>query len=141
MPSYWLVGAMYGGSDDRFAEFVDGGWWRLNWTAAERPQLTRWRDQIRVGDRIAIKRNIVRPDRRYSSRMRIRAVGTVTAAATAGDDRVYARWIRVKTQRRVRTRGCYAAISAPFPRKKKPQQRKKKNDEARWIARVFREIL
>ena len=48
---YWFVGAAYGGTDDRTAEFLKEGIWRNGWQ-------NRHLDQVRsmqLGDRIAIK--------------------------------------------------------------------------------------
>ena len=60
MPQYWVVGAMYGGHEDQAPRFIRHGFWTLGWTEhlneQEAPDQARLRDQIRAGDRIAIKR-------------------------------------------------------------------------------------
>ena len=77
---YWFVGASYGGTDDRTAEFLRKGIWRNGWQ-------NRYLNQVRSmqpGDRIAIKYTTTR---KYNlpfdaggksvSVMGIKAVGTV----------------------------------------------------------------
>ena len=78
---YWFVGAAYGGTDDRTAEFLKQGIWRNGWQ-------NRHLDQVRSmqpGDRIAIKYSTTRKHNlpfdaggRNVSVMGIKAVGTVT---------------------------------------------------------------
>ena len=77
---YWFVGAAYGGTDDRTAEFLKQGIWRNGWQ-------NRHLDQVRSmqpGDRIAIKYSTTRKHNlpfdaggRNVSVMGIKAVGTV----------------------------------------------------------------
>lgn len=85
---YWFVGAAYGGTDDRTAEFLEEGIWRNGWH-------NRHLDDVRSmepGDRIAIKYTTTRKHNlpfdaggRSVSVMGIKAVGTVTS--NSGDGR------------------------------------------------------
>ena len=85
---YWFVGAAYGGTDDRTAEFVKDGVWRNGWQ-------NRHLDDVRSmqpGDRIAIKYSTTRKHNlpfdaggRSVSVMGIKAVGSVTS--NLGDGR------------------------------------------------------
>ena len=98
---YWFVGAAYGGTDDRTAEFLEGGIWRNGWH-------NRHLDDVRSmqpGDRIAIKYTTTRKHNlpfdaggRIVSVMGIKAVGTVTS--NAGDGRnVGVDWVAVDPPR------------------------------------------
>ena len=94
---YWFVGAAYGGTDDRTAEFLEEGIWRNGWQ-------NRYLDDVRSmqpGDRIAIKYSATRKHNlpfdaggRSVSVMGIKAVGTVTN--NSGDGRaVGVDWVPV----------------------------------------------
>ena len=90
---YWFVGAAYGGTDDRTAEFLEEGIWRNGWQ-------NRYLDDVRSmkpGDHIAIKYSATRKHDlpfeaggRSVSVMGIKAIGTVTN--NLGDGRT----VRVK---------------------------------------------
>ena len=78
---YWFVGASYGGTDDRTAEFLREGIWRNGW---QNRHLDRVKS-MQPGDRIAIKYSTTRKHNlpfnaggRNVSVMGIKAVGTVT---------------------------------------------------------------
>ena len=97
---YWFVGAAYGGTDDRTAEFLEEGIWRNGWQ-------NRYLDDVRSmqpGDRIAIKYSATRKHNlpfdaggRSVSVMGIKAVGTVTN--NSGDGRaVGVDWVQVDEQ-------------------------------------------
>ena len=78
---YWFVGASYGGTDDRTAQFLKEGIWRNGW---QNKHLDRVRS-MQPGDRIAIKYSTTRKHNlpfdaggRSISVMGIKAIGTVT---------------------------------------------------------------
>jgi hypothetical protein len=91
MPQYWVVGAMYGGHEDQSPRFIRHGFWTLGWTEhlieQEAPEQVRLRDQMRAGDRIAIKRMMGQG----ASEIKITAIGVVTEIDLQ-DKRVYVRW-------------------------------------------------
>ena len=98
---YWFVGAAYGGTDDRTAEFLEEGIWRNGWQ-------NRYLDDVRSmqrGDCIAIKYSATRKHNlpfdasgRSVSVMGIKAVGKVTS--NSGDGRtVGVNWAPVSPHR------------------------------------------
>jgi hypothetical protein len=107
--SYWVVGAMWGGHDDQLETFVRRGYWFLGYTEEEQQAQNQRRDQIRVGDRIAIKRMLGQG----ASDIEIRALGVVTEI-DPDDNRVYVRWAISNLGRTVPSRGCFASIHGPF---------------------------
>jgi hypothetical protein len=121
MPQYWVVGAMYGGSDDQSPKFIRRGYWVLGWKEGDAPGQEKLRDQIAPGDRIAIKRMMGRG----AKTIRITALGVVTEI-DAQDKRVYVNWVVSDLDRRVSSKNCFKSIHGPYT----------KNDP--WINDVFR---
>ncbi len=56
MNNYWVVGASWGGSDHQDQRFVKEGIWMLGWSEGEQPAQYKKAEEMKVGDRIAIKR-------------------------------------------------------------------------------------
>lgn len=108
MPQYWVVGAMWGGREDKYAEFIRGGYWLLGWSDLEQPHQVKRRDRIQPGDHIAIKKNTARLES-----LKIRAIGTVTGVDPL-DGRVHVRWEKTDLNHRVPTRGRTQAINGPI---------------------------
>ena len=84
---FWFVGAVWDGNDDQSERFYDEGIWQNGHTDKFMDRVTR----MQPGDRIAIKSSFVRKyglpfdnQDRHVSCMRIKAIGTVTEAATDG---------------------------------------------------------
>jgi len=109
MSNYWLVGAMWSGSDDQTDKFVRRGYWFLGWRDDEKPELARLRDQIKPGDRIAIKQMLGQG----SPNIRVKAIGIVKEIDVE-DKRVYVNWLVQNTSRDVPSKGCYGSIHGPF---------------------------
>ncbi len=110
MPNYWLVGAMWGGSDDQAPKFIRRGYWQLGWKDEDKPFMTERRNQIEPGDRIAIKRMMGRG----ASSIRIIALGIVNEIDSE-DGRVYIRWVLSDIlDRVVDAHGCFQSIHGPF---------------------------
>jgi len=109
MPSYWVVGAMWGGHDDQLDVFVRRGYWYLGYEESEQPVQTARRDQIKTGDRIAIKRMLGQG----SSDIEIRALGVVKEI-DPNDKRVYVHWAVPDLKRKVPAKGCFQSIHGPF---------------------------
>jgi 5-methylcytosine-specific restriction protein B len=66
-PKYWIVGATWGGHDDQSPKFLLRGYWILGWSDTEQPAMAALRNQISVGDRIAIKKCWVRAAKKFKS--------------------------------------------------------------------------
>ncbi len=109
MPQYWVVGAT-GGHEDHAPKFLRRGYWVLGWSEADAPDQAQRRDQIRAGDRIAIKRMMGQG----STQIRITALGVVTEV-DEDDKRVYVNWLAGDLDRSVDSRGCFKSIHGPFP--------------------------
>lgn len=116
--NYWVVGAMFGGSDDYLNVFVKRGYWYC-WepdeindvTSSVATQRDRFKE-IRVGDRIAVKKLLGRG----SSEIEIRAMGIVTDV-DLNEWRIYVNWLPLwesDEKRRVPINGCAASIHGPF---------------------------
>ena len=108
-PQYWVAGAMYGGKDDQFPKFLRRGYWKLGWKEADAPDQAKRRDQIRAGDRIAIKRMMGQG----ATTILITALGVVTEVDDE-DKRVYVNWLANDLERVVESRGCFQSIHGPF---------------------------
>lgn len=109
MHNYWVVGAMWGGHDDQSDVFIRRGYWFLGWNETEQPAQARLRDQIRPGDRIAIKRMLGQG----SPSIEVRAIGVVKEIDPQ-DKRVYVDWVVSGMQRQIPARGAFASIHGPF---------------------------
>ena len=109
MTNYWVVGAMWGCHDDQSETFIRRGYWFLGWKREEQPNQASLRDQIRPGDRIAIKRMLGQG----SPNIEIRALGVVREIDDE-DHRIYVDWLVKDLDRPVPSRGCYASIHGPF---------------------------
>jgi hypothetical protein len=121
MAKYWVVGAMYGGNNDQAPKFIRRGYWVLGWSDADAPDQAKRRDQIGVGDRIAIKRMMGKG----ATEIRITALGVVTEVDEE-DKRVYVTWIADDLNRVVESRGCFQSIHGPF------------EADDPWVKEVFR---
>ena len=121
MPQYWVVGAMYGGSDDQAPKFIRRGYWLLGWSDTDAPDQAARRDQIKAGDRIAIKRMMGTG----SSDIRITALGVVTEVDPI-DKRVYVNWVADGMDRVVESKGAFKSIHGPFA------------ESDPWVREVFR---
>jgi hypothetical protein len=102
MAKYWVVRAMYGGNNDQAPKFIRRGYWVLGWSDADAPDQAKRRDQIGVGDRIAIKRMMGKG----ATEIRITALGVVTEVDEE-DKRVYVTWIADDLNRVVESRDVF----------------------------------
>jgi hypothetical protein len=109
MTNYWVVGAMWGGRDDQSDKFIRRGYWFLGWEDKEQPAQAKRRDQMRPGDRIAIKRMLGQG----SPSIGIHALGVIREIDEE-DDRVYVDWFVKGLEREVPGNGCFASIHGPF---------------------------
>jgi len=109
MRQYWVVGAMWGGQDDQSEKFVLRGYWFLGWDDNEQPAQAGLRDQMKPGDRIAIRRMLGRG----SPNIAIRALGAVKEI-DQDDKRVYVDWFVKGLEREVPSKGAYDSIHGPY---------------------------
>ena len=121
MPQYWLVGAYRLGTEPHDEEFVARGFWKLFHSDEDEPGYAALRDQIKPGDRIAIKRMRGRGNRGIV----ITTLGIVTGRV---GKRVKVNWVARKLDRVVASKGCFGSIHGPFASKGK---------DAKWIRDVF----
>lgn len=130
---YWVVGAMWGGTEDVLKTFLLRGYWYcwdiknieepvLKGTGGNSVQAQRKRFlEIRKDDRIAVKRMLGGG----AKEIEIRALGIVEDV-DHGEWRVYVRWITDENfSRKVPLKGCTASIHGPF----------EPNDP--WVQQVF----
>ena len=106
---YWVVGAMWGGQDDQSEKFVRRGYWYLGWSDDDQPDQANLRDQMKPGDRIAIKRMLGQG----SPNISIRALGVIKEIDDE-DKRVYVDWFVKGLEREVPSKGAYKSIHGPY---------------------------
>src|SRR5471032_3399510 len=104
---YWIVGATWGGHDDQSPKFLLRGYWILGWSDTEQPAMAALRDQISVGDRIAIKKMLGQG----SQEIQINAIGIVKDVEGGY---IYVDWILRDMKRKVESKGCYGSIHGPY---------------------------
>jgi len=120
MRNYWVVGAMWYGQDDQSEKFIRRGYWYLGYSEDEQPAQTKLRDQMRPGDRIAIKRMLGQG----SPNIAIRALGVIMEIDEE-DKRVYVDWFVKGLEREVPSKGAYKSIHGPY------------TDDDPWVKEVF----
>jgi hypothetical protein len=108
--NYWVVGAMYGGSDDQYEAFIRRGYWDC-WGPGDKtpPEVKSRFAQIEIGDRIAVKRLLGRG----ATEIEIRAIGIVIDV-DRDDWCVYVKWVLTDLTRKVPLHGCAGSIHGPF---------------------------
>jgi hypothetical protein len=109
MSNYWVVGAMWGGQDDQSEKFIRRGYWFLGWSDDQQPAQAKLRDQMRPGDRIAIKKMLGRG----ASNIAVRALGVIKEI-DEDDKRVYVDWFVKGLEREVPAKGAFASIHGPY---------------------------
>jgi hypothetical protein len=116
---------MYGGHDNQAPRFIEHGFWTLGWTEhrteQDAPDQVQRRDQIQVGDRIAIKQMLGKG----ATEIKITALGIVTAI-DPHDKRIYVRWAVWDIDRVVESRGFFKSIHGPLA------------EVDPWVKEVFR---
>ena len=103
--------------------FVREGYWRLGWNDEEQPDQAKRRDQIRLGDGIAIKKRNTSNKRNIE----IRAIGFVTGMDPE-IKRIYIRWVASDLRHEI-TKGvrCFKSIHGPYPRGRRLDAKKRFN--------------
>ena len=111
MTNYWVVGAMWAGKQDMLPSFLAGGYWYLGYTAEEDPAQNALRDQMQIGDRLAVKRMLGQGARDIE----IRALGIIKHVDVEDAfGRIYVDWVSNNLQRKVPSKGCFASVHGPF---------------------------
>jgi len=105
-PNYWLVGANWLG-DDQASVFFRRGYWVMGHDDENVPVQASRRDQIKVGDRIAIKKL----NGRAAKTITIIAIGIVKDIA---DKKVYIDWKLIDMNRFVPSHGAFTSIHGPY---------------------------
>lgn len=107
MENYWLVGTNWAGNDQTEA-FIRGGYWEMGFEEDEEPIVpARRRDQIKIGDRIAIKSM----DGQGATTITIKALGIVTDIV---NNKIYIDWKLTNLNRTVQSHGAFATIHGPY---------------------------
>ena len=131
MNNYWVVGAMWGGSDDVLDTFLKRGYWYCwdpedgydsNSNAGNSVKSQRERFlKIKTGDRIAVKKMLGQG----AIEIEIRALGIVKDIDHE-EWRAYVTWVtNEKFSRKVPIKGCTASVHGPF-----------KNTDS-WVKDIF----
>jgi hypothetical protein len=126
---YWVVGAMFGGSDDAFDVFIKRGYWycwdpRAN--ISDELSILRQQEKVRQiepGDRIAIKKMLGQG----SSEIEIRSIGIVEDV-DHDEWRIYVKWVEIfgeGNRRLVAIKGAAASIHGPY------------EYEEPWVQQIF----
>jgi hypothetical protein len=109
MPNYWLVGAMWGGQEDQYNDFIERGYWELGWDDSDKPKMTEKRTNIEIGDRIAIKKMLGQG----SNEIEIRAIGEVKGKS-ASQRVLFIKWFVTNLNRRVDCKNALGSIHGPY---------------------------
>ena len=108
MANYWVVGA-FNDDGDQYDKFIRRGYWELDWADKDQPMLANKRDQIELGDRIAIKKMLGKG----SENVEIRAIGIVKDI-DKDEKRIYVKWILKDLSRIVPAHGFFSSIHGPY---------------------------
>ena len=119
---YWVVGANWAG-EDKTGIFFNRGYWELGWDDEAQARPSPKRQQMKPGDRIAVKsmRGQGQPT------VTLKMLGVVTEV---GEDkkRVYVNWVLNDLDREVPSHGCLGSIHGPYS----------VSEEQDWLGQVFR---
>ena len=105
--NYLLVGANWAG-DDKKEDFFRRGSWEMGYGDDEKPVFTKRRNQIKIGDRIALKSM----DGYGATTITIKAIGVVKDIS---DKIIYIDWKLADLNRTVQSHGALGTIHGPYP--------------------------
>jgi hypothetical protein len=119
MPSYWLVGASWGGVEHQDEKFLRQGIWMLGWEEGDQAQRA---SKIKEGDRIAIKRM----KGKGQTGIRIMHLGIVKGVVLETSNIICTvEWVATHLDRNIHeSRGCFGSVHGPL-----------EHDE--WVQEVF----
>lgn len=123
-PNYWLVGASWDGTEHQDKIFVENGYWMLGYSKEQDPVQFAKAKQIKIGDRIAIKRlkGAGSPD------IRILHIGIVKGVVQHGKHAMcIVDWFATDLDKSVASHGCLKSIHGPY----------EANDYDGWIQEIF----
>ncbi|HNT36738.1 MAG TPA: hypothetical protein PKH07_17250 [bacterium] len=122
MSKYWVVGASWGGTEHQDQKFVDQGYWMLGWKEEKQPDQYAKASEMKIGDRIAIKRM----KGQGQTGIRIFHLGVIKGVILDADKVICTvDWVATDLQRDIEeSRGCFKSIHGPYEK-----------DE--WVEKVF----
>jgi hypothetical protein len=111
-PQYWVVGAMFGGKEDRLAEFIHRGYWYCwdpKFDHVVPSNVEELFPKIRVDDRLVVKKMLGQG----SPKIEIRALGIVTDIDIL-EWRVYVNWVVTGLSREVHIKNFMGSLHGPI---------------------------
>jgi hypothetical protein len=119
---YWVVGAAWGGVEHQDQKFVNGGYWMLGWDEIDQPSQYSLAEQMKPGDRIAIKRM----KGQGQTGIRIFHIGIIKGVILETNKVICTvNWVATDLQRNIEeSKGCFKSIHGPF-------------DKDSWVEKVF----
>lgn len=124
---YWVVGAsMLSGTQNVDTDFVENGFWALGYSKDGDETQYKLAQEIKKGDRIAIKRRMGQG----SSDIKIFHIGIVTGVVQDFSSQVVCtvNWIVKNKDLEVESKGCYKTVHGPYTRNK---------EYSSWIDQIF----
>jgi hypothetical protein len=122
MTNYWVVGASWGGTEHQDKKFVEQGYWMLGWKEEKQPDQYSKASEMKVGDRIAIKRM----KGQGQTGIRIFHLGVIKGVILDADKVICTvDWVATDLQRDIEeSRGCFKSIHGPY-------------EKDGWVEKVF----
>ena len=122
MSNYWVVGASWGGVDHQDTRFVEEGIWMLGWDESDQPAQYKKAEEIKIGDRIAIKRM----KGKGQTGIRIMHLGIIKGVILDANRVICSvNWVATDLNRDIdESRGCFKSIHGPYT-------------EDEWVQNVF----
>ena len=109
MPSYWVVGASWGGVEHQDKKFIEQGFWMLGWEEGTQPEKA---SEMKSGDRIAIKRM----KGKGKTGITIYHLGIIKGVILETNKVICTvDWVATDLKRNIEeSRGCFKSIHGPF---------------------------
>jgi len=121
MAKYWLVGATWENVENLDRIFVNEGYWMLGWKQEDQPDQYAKVSEMKVGDRIAIKRM----KGQGQKTILIDHIGIIKGVVKQ-TDRIFCTvlWVATDLSRDVESKGCFKSVHGPYPKDS-------------WIEKIF----
>lgn len=122
MPNYWVVGASWGGVEHQDKKFIEQGIWMLGWEEGDQPAQYKKASEMKVDDRIAIKRM----KGGGQTGIKIFHLGIIKGVILETNKVICTvDWLATNLDRNIEeSRGCFKSIHRPF-----------EHDE--WVEKIF----
>ena len=122
MSNYWVVGASWGGIEHQDQKFVHGGYWMLGWEEKDQPSQFALAEQMKSGDRIAIKRM----KGQGQTGIKIFHIGIIRNVILETNKVICTvNWVATDLQIDIEeSKGCFKSIHGPF-------------EKDQWVEKVF----